>query len=39
MNDLKLYSKNISKLEDLHESAKRFSGEIGMGFGCNKCTK
>ena len=39
MDDLKLFAKNDSDLEDLLKIVKDFSSDIGMEFGLDKCAK
>ena len=39
MDDLKLYAKNDDQLKGLLETVKRFSDDIGMEFGLDKCAK
>ena len=39
MEDLKLYTKNDDDLESLQSTVKRFSDDIGIQFGQNKCAK
>ena len=39
MDDLKLYAKNDGDLEGLLATVKRFSDDINMEFGLDKCTK
>ena len=39
MDDLKLFAKNDSDLEDLLTIVKDFSDDIGMEFGLDKCAK
>ena len=39
MDDLKLYGKNDEQLQSLLETVKRFSNDIGMEFGLEKCAK
>ena len=39
MDDLKLYAKDDSELEGLLMTVKRFSDDIGMRFGLEKCAK
>ena len=39
MDDLKLYAKNDSELEGLLHTVKKFSDDIGMSFGLDKCAK
>lgn len=39
MYDPKLYTKNDDELEGLLKTVKKFSDEIGMEFGFNKCAK
>ena len=39
MDDLRLYSKNEQKQVGELKIVKRFSDDIGMGFGVEKCAK
>ena len=39
MDDLRLYSKNDQKQVGELKIVKRFSDDIGMGFGVEKCAK
>ena len=39
MDDLKLFSKDDKDLEDLLQTAKKFSDDIDMSFGLDKCVK
>ena len=39
MDDLKLYAKNDGELEGLLKTVKKFSDDIGMEFGLDKCAK
>ena len=39
MDDLKLYGKNDYELEGLLRTVKKFSDDIGMTFGLDKCTR
>ena len=39
MNDLKLFAKNDNDLEGMLQTVKKFSDDIGMTFGQDKCAK
>ena len=39
MDDLRLYSKNDQEQVGILKIVKRFSDDIGMGFGLEKCGK
>ena len=39
MDDLKLYGKNDRELDELLCTVKKFSDDIGMEFGLDKCAK
>ena len=39
MDDLKLFVKDDYDLEDLPQTVKKFSDDIGMSFGLDKCAK
>ena len=37
MDDLKLYGRNVNEIDSLIQSIRRFSQDIGMEFGIQKC--
>ena len=39
MDDLKLYGKNDKELDGLLRTVKKFSDDIGMEFGLDKCAR
>ena len=39
MDDLKLFAKDDNDLEGLLQTVKKFSDDIGMSFGLDKCAK
>ena len=39
MDDLKLFAKDKNNLEGLLQVVKKFSEDIGMSFGLDKCAK
>ena len=39
MDDLKIFASNDGELEEMLKTVKKFSDDIGMEFGLNKCAK
>ena len=39
MDDLKIFASNDEELEGMLRTVKKFSDDIGMEFGLNKCAK
>ena len=39
MNDLKIFASSDGELEGMLKTVKKFSDDIGMEFGLNKCAK
>ena len=38
MNDIKLFAENQKELESLKQAKRKYSQDIGMNFGIEKCT-